>query len=458
MATLTRTDIAVIGGGLSASAVIAELVDRLPPSTTIGVVAPKGRRGRGVAYGTTDDRHLLNVPAGRMSLFSTDPDHFVRWLRQKAAGYGPHDFVPRRIYGDYVRDSLASAIRRTGNRSAVSFFDAEATGFAATDEGGYPFRLSNGDVVAGQSAVLCVGGAPAGLPLPAGAVDPAVADRLVADPWKADWIGAIEPDATVLFVGTGLTMIDQLVSLVGRGHRGPIHAMSRRGLLPHPHREPRPPAVALDLDPARDGLAAALSELRRAAGRIDDWRALMDGLRPSTQRLWDGLAPAQRRQFMRHLLPYWNAHRHRVAPAVNAEVEALRRTGRVHIRAGWLESITDAGGRARVSFRPRGTHGLETLTADVVVNCCGPDRCPSLQSSPLLVDLAARGVVTPDPTGLGIAVDRDSAVIAADGRRLRGLYAVGPLTAGTFWEITAVPEIRAQAAGVADNLARRYAN
>ena len=69
----------------------------------------------------------------------------------------------------------------------------------------------------------------------------------------------------------------------------------------------------------------------------------------------------------------------------------------------------------------------------------------------MLRTLAERGLIRPDPNGIGVDVDRESRVVA-DGQPVPGFYAVGPITRGTFWEIVAVPDIRAQVSNVAKQL------
>ena len=62
-----------------------------------------------------------------------------------------------------------------------------------------------------------------------------------------------------------------------------------------------------------------------------------------------------------------------------------------------------------------------------------------------------QGLIQPDPLGLGLAVDEAGRPLDVAGRPVPGLYAIGPLTRGAAWEITAVPDLR----GAALDLARR---
>jgi uncharacterized NAD(P)/FAD-binding protein YdhS len=199
-------------------------------------------------------------------------------------------------------------------------------------------------------------------------------------------------------------------------------------------------------------ISAVLAALRRATEEEGDWRGLMDGLRPITQTLWQELNSQQRARFLRHALPWWNIHRHRIAPAVFARFDALVRDGTVVAHAGFLQSIEDGAGGATLRYRPRGTKENESLEVNWIVNCTGMERA-GIKHSPLLQEMQIEGMIRADELGLGISVDDQSQVLGADGQRQPGLYAVGALTAGQFWEITAVPDIRVQARKVAERVA-----
>ena len=86
-----------------------QLLGRLAPGDEITLINGSGRFARGLAYGTQSADHLLNVPAARMSLDPGQPEHFVEWLRHRTAAEPPvqgHEFVSRRLYGDYLQAAL----------------------------------------------------------------------------------------------------------------------------------------------------------------------------------------------------------------------------------------------------------------------------------------------------------------------------------------------------------------
>jgi uncharacterized NAD(P)/FAD-binding protein YdhS len=248
-------------------------------------------------------------------------------------------------------------------------------------------------------------------------------------------------------------MIDQVLALRSQEHRGTIHVLSRRGLVPHAHelRHAASPPV-LDLPAETRELSALLATFRRQARNGTPWRAIMDALRPQTQQLWQELSDAQRSRFLRHALPWWNIHRHRIDPALAERFNDLVEDRTVIIHAGYARSIDENRGRACIHYRPRGTHQQQTIAADWVINCTGMERA-GIAHSPLLRHMAESNLLTANDLGLGIEVDTTSRLVGRDGAVHPGLYAVGALTAGQFWEITAVPDIRKQASEVATAIA-----
>jgi len=467
-----HVDVAIIGAGFTGAALAVNLLRRLPPRSRIALIGSGDDAGRGVAYGTPIPDHRLNVPAGRMSLFPTDPGDFVRWLGDQPEGQGiaddalPYSFAPRRAYGRYVADRLAAAERDAIGRVVLLRFPRAALAAKPVAAGLRIDLDSGGPIVAGATA-LCLGNIATGLPVPSDAVDRAIGDRIILDPWQPSALDAVAEDEDVLVIGTGLTMIDQVLTLTARGHRGRIVAVSRRGLLPLAHREPRQPPLALATVEASTPLVE-LSRLVRskakaeiAAGR--DWRPVVDGLRPRLQELWQGLGSEDRRRFLRHVAPFWNIHRHRFAPEIAARVADWRASGRLEVVRGRVLALRrgPADGKVVVTLRPRGDAATDEVRVDRVLNCAGLDRGAPVRSQPLLRDLAEAGLLREDPAGLGIDIDADGRVLDRHGHADNTLFALGPLGTGRLWEIVAVPEIREQCADVAariaaDAFARHY--
>lgn len=453
---MKNVDIAVIGGGFSAAATIVNLMEVLEPEQTIGVVGRSAGLGLGIAYGLADEIHRLNVPAGRMSLFPDSPDHLCDWLKRNGHDLGAEDFIPRRLFGAYVQDTLETQFRRADNRVRLHFHDAEAIDCETLDDQGQVFHLSNGEWLASRASVFCIGGTPAGLPLPDERIAPAARPHLCLNVWADQWLDRARPNDTIFMLGSGLTMVDQVMSLRRRGHRGRIHVVSRHGLVPQPHQMPRSDALPPAITPGSGPLSEMMRHLRAAARRASDWRSAVDGIRPVTQAVWQNLPIEDRRRFLRHANALWNVHRHRLSPEIRADFDEMRDRGQVTISAGWLHEIYAHEGRARVAFRDRHSATLRQVSADWVVNCTGMEKC-SISKVPLLKKMLARGMISADALGLGIAVNGLSQVQREDGTSARATYALGPMTTGQFFEILAVPDIRVQAKAVAGRIAANIA-
>jgi uncharacterized NAD(P)/FAD-binding protein YdhS len=62
--------------------------------------------------------------------------------------------------------------------------------------------------------------------------------------------------------------------------------------------------------------------------------------------------------------------------------------------------------------------------------------------------LLADGLARRDELRVGLDVDQVGRLVSADGRPCEALRVIGPPRRGRWWETTAVPEIRAQAAAL----------
>ncbi|HYN46577.1 MAG TPA: FAD/NAD(P)-binding protein [Allosphingosinicella sp.] len=422
--------VAVIGAGASGTlqalhlhrgGAAVTLIDRGP--------AP----GRGIAYATSRPEHLLNVPARRMSAFSDDPGHFERWFGALTGG-GPEDFAPRMLYGDYLAGLLAEA--------GIAPMHGEAV---ALEDGGV--RLADGTAIAAGAVVLAPGNfRPATPP----GIDPeALGDLWVDDPWAGDLTEGLGSGDVLLLIGTGLTAVDVALTLDATGYSGRIVALSRRGLAPRSHGT-REPIVAPRRD-LPDRCVAILRQMRARSGEIG-WQSAVHELRAVTQGLWQGASLEERARFLRHLRAWWDVHRHKVAPAIGATIEAMQAKAKLAVAAGKLVSAEAGDGGAIVRFRARGRDKVESLKVARIVNCTGPEVDIVRAGEPLLDALLAAGEIRPDPLRIGIDVDPDCRAIGAGGTPSERLSVIGPITRGAFWESVAVPDIRVQAERVAARL------
>ena len=436
---MRRRSLVICGNGASAVALLCAMARNGQSPLAITVAGAGAMPGRGVAYATANSNHLLNVPASRMSIDPVNPHQFAEWLR--ARGLLGEDFaaqfLPRPLYGEYLQDHLAGWMIAAPQLD-ISFRQERVM---ALERKGELWLVHHEDgSVEADIVVLATGN---DLPTPIGAAyDAAIRERIIDNPW-VDW--DVGPDDEILILGTGLTAVDAVISLSDRGHHGTVHLVSRRGLLPARHVEnvrkvtlpPPYPNTALGL----------LRALRNRAGRNPDpadWQALMDSLRPSWPAIWRSLPPPEKRRFLRHASAYWGIHRHRIAPdaAVRfAKADVRVSKGRLHgIKAG-------RDGRLRVEIARAG--GIDTIHADHLINCTGPNSDPQKNLDPLMQKILAAGFARAGEYRLGLDVDEHNRVRDAQGASHPDLFAMGALTRDRWWEITAIPEISRQAVEVA---------
>ncbi len=435
----TRSDwptVAVIGGGFSGLLTAIHLL-RADLDVIVRLVERAPQFGRGRAYGTENPDHLLNVRVANMSAFPDQPDHFATWLRAEGDCDGPNAFVSRSRYGDYLQNLLREHIGDPDNAGRLLLEQDEAVDIDWA-QGRSVVRLGLGRSFPADAVVLAVG-SPGLPPAPRGA-DQTVASspNYFANPWSLDF--AAVPRGDVLVIGSGLTMVDTALSLAGGGRR--LTALSRRGLLPRTH------APTTAADPPAGATDTPLRALRtlRAHARANGWREAVDSVRPQTTTIWKSWSAVQRRRFVRHAQTWWDVHRHRMAPAVAAQVTDLVAAGDLQVFGSHLERIRSVAGGFEATFQRTADGHWITRRFTAVINCTGMGGGPELDADDLVARLARKGAVRPDPLGLGLQVSDGLQAIGLNGFPTAGLFAVGPLTRGAFWEAIAVPDLRVHTA------------
>jgi len=447
--------VCIVGGGFSGSLLCMELL-RASPLVRISLIERRSRQlNRGVAYSARLSRQLLNVPAGRMGAFADDPEGFLRWARSgPAPGARADDFLPRSMFGDFVHDRFHDLVDEHAGR--VELIRANAVSLTQHAAHGYSIRLHNGRHVAADVVVLALGNAPPGH-VPNLAPEAQEHPAYVAWPWQHGALDRIGTHDPVLFVGSGLTMVDVLLSLAEQGHQGALTVLSRHGYLPRPHAEPQSWTFSTPV-PAGAGLSVAelTAFLRTEAAAAEQaghpWQSVLDAAKPHVRSWWQGLALKERQRFLRHMRPFWEVHRHRMPKEAHERLTEMQRSGRLRSLAASVIGIQAAGDALEVTYRERGGTDLITERTLHVINCTGPQTDARRMEQPFFHDLLRQGLARWDELHIGLDCKPSGALLNAVGATSHGLYAIGPLCKSALWECTAVPEIRAQAAALAATL------
>lgn len=421
--------------------VLANMVRLAKAPLSITVIAPD-LRGIGLAYSTRNPLHLLNVPARNMSAFAHDNAHFVHWLNGRVES---EDFAPRMIYGEYLNSIREHTLAAASNRGiGITWVEASATSITREDEG---WRiLAGGREVSADQVVIATGNEAKS------AFAQLTHPGIVEQPWQLTEAQVKEwGHRPIAMIGTGLTSVDMVLSLRRMGYTGEIAALSRNGILPLPHRVGIAPYTldkeALFTQPSLLALLrfvrGAIRQHQRAGG---DWRAVIDALRPHATTIWQRLSTREQLVFIRRLATMWNSHRHRMAPQIAALMQAEITAGT--LKLGTSHHFRAAADGDQLKLAIQWLHdGSALLEPAAILNCTGPELDWARSSQPLLRQMLQQNDVARHSTGLGVMAD-------ADYRIGEHLFAIGNPMNGQFWESTAVPELRVQAAHVAELLCR----
>ena len=315
------------------------------------------------------------------------------------------------------------------------------------EEKGAMISLRSGRCFAADRVVLALGNSPSAPP----AIQNANSndESYLRNAWSADALADLDADAPVLLIGSGLTMVDMVLSLSDRQHRGKIYAVSRRGLFPLKHQaaQPYPSFLTPENSPksVRGWLRHLRAEVEIATNQGYDWRAVIDSLRPMIQKIWQKLPTEEQQRFLRHLTPYWDVHRHRIAPRVADVVTEMLDSAQLTIAAGRIREYQALPEGVAVTVSQRKTQTNHILHVSRVVNCTGVAADYRRSPHPLITNLRSQKLIRPNAIGLGLDTDTHGALYAADGNVSTLFYTLGTPRKGDLWETIAVPELRGQA-------------
>lgn len=457
MTTLRR--IVIVGAGFSGTVLAINLLRRATQPLSVTLIDSRPP-ARGLAYAERPHPFLLNVPAGRMSATSGQPQQFLEFARTRHPEAAPEDFLPRALYGEYLESVLRAAQHQAGEDVHLTCLQGEVVSVrhespaAASTSRLY---LADGRELVADEVVLALGNPP---PRTLRGSEPVLdSPAYVADPWSQPL--QFRRGETVLVIGSGLTMADIATAAADdTGGRITLHALSRHGLLPHSQTSHGHGAFEADARPLLHAASFSVRQLmqliRRLAQQFEaaggDWREVITFVRGQAPALWQRLPEREKRRFLRHLNAWWDVHRHRLPLATFDRLQGLRDSRALTVHAGHVVKLAPEGTGVRVSWRPRGQIATATLRVDRVINCTGPDYNARRSRDRLLNGLFNDGFASPCPLGLGLRTTDQYALLDARGAVVRGLFYLGPMLRSGYWECTAAPELRAHTEKLAQHL------
>jgi uncharacterized NAD(P)/FAD-binding protein YdhS len=446
--------IGIIGAGYSGISVAANL-QRFAQRPLHIMLFEKTKTGLGPAYSTYNPVHLLNIPAENMSAFPDRPDDFVNWLKNSSSAKNflnlnldlSCQYLPRMLYANYLKDIL----NRINDTNKLVNFEYVAMEVANIEDLQNHFNviLHNGNQIKADKIILAHGNLS-----PRNFFPNIHYPSNISNPWNYAAIEKINKHSPVLILGTGLSMVDVMISLLSQGHTAPIFAVSRRGLAPQSHQDFTEKFVIETSQlprTLRELIKYFRPALQNSAANAKNWRAVFQALRPVTQDLWRSFNLREKQSFIKHLLPYWDSHRHRIAPDVAAAIALARDNEQLKILAGSVIAATKNGDSIQVEIKLRRKSSNELLRLNVsnIINCTGPSsgRVSETENS-LLANLFTKGIIVNDELNLGLATTEEGLLLNKQGKH-NGMFTLGPPCKGLLWECTAVPDIRTQSANLA---------
>jgi uncharacterized NAD(P)/FAD-binding protein YdhS len=451
-----KRTIAIIGAGFSGTLTAVNIL-RTNSSNNLRVllIESASKFGRGLAYRFYDDNLLLNVPAGNMSALADEPNHFVSYCQHIDPAFNAKSFLSRRLYGEYLEHTLSEA--ESKHPQVLERVSGEAVALHRTlSNKAFRVELANGIHWEAQQVVLALGHFPPSSPKSL----PENLHKYVIDPWHFDAIDRLDPNKPIAILGSGLTGIDVLFRLTSYNTTRKIFLLSRRGLLPHAHRfNPQPPGIA-DYptyfvgvsQTVRAYTSAVRSEVMKRETSGGDWRDVINEIRPHTSHIWQSLPTAEQYRFLKQIAPYWDIHRHRLAPSAGRRLEYLLASDQVERKAGYVINAGMKGGNIRIDFRERNSGSIVNLEVSAVINCSSPNYNLSTISQPLITQLRTTGLIQTDALKLGLLMDDKYQVINTNNQPTHGLFYVGPMLKAKYWEAIAVPELRVHTKNLARHL------
>jgi uncharacterized NAD(P)/FAD-binding protein YdhS len=445
-------NIAIIGAGLSGTLLAMNLL-RQPCNDAVHIklIDRNSEDDLGPAY-STDEDYLLNVPVEIMGAVSQDPEHFLNWLRSKKIAAERGDYLPRKVYRRYIQEMLQRARQEKKDNRTLQRIRGEALDLTVT---GRQARISvrNQDDFSADKVVLALGNSP---PQNPGLKNRSFVQskKYIQNPWHPDIFTRFSPDDTILFIGTGQTMVDLATGLYRKKHKGKLLAISRRGILPLSQKMVDPyPSFFNELQ----GHSRILPIFKIIRKHLDlalqnglDARAVIDSLRPHTAAIWMQLPPVEKRRFLRHIFRYWEIIRSRIPPESDRIIRELRSSGQLKILSGKMVDLTPKEDLMVMHYIERDSNIEKTESTHLVINCMGPNLDYEKREQTLIKNLILKKLIQCDPVHLGINALPDGSVITETGKPSDILYTIGLTLKGIVWEALATPEIRVQA----ENLAR----
>ena len=459
MSPNSPSSILIIGGGFCGVMTMVNLLKKAKSPIEITLFNASYPEGRGIAYSTYSDQHVLNVQTRNMSAFVDDPDHFLNWVKETAstntsAEELPGTYLPRNLYGKYIDHIYQNALKSKPEHVSLRIINEEVIDLDEK-ENRVEVITSAGNKFSGDKALLATGNHLPGNP-PIENKDFFKSRRYFANPWHAASVSNTEGNSPILIIGTGLTMVDVVLGLRENNFSGKIIALSPKGFSILAHKKHHQQRYILDeLSPPYTLTSLYklfYKHVRNAHRRGESGETVVDAVRSKTQEIWQQLSLEDKKSFMSHVRHLWGVARHRLPGDIHAFIQSLIKDEKLEVLAGRIQNIVENDGEVHVTVKPKSGNDVKELRVSRVINCTGPQTDITRFNSPLYQSALKKNIVSPDEMRLGIHASPEGAIHSGKSSLNGKIFTIGTLLKGQLWESTAVPELRVQADRMAEML------
>jgi len=476
-------NICIVGGGACGVAAFIELfiqvtTQELQDKVSITIIEKSSKAGYGLAFGTEEKGHLLNTQSELMGIYSREVQHFTDWLSENAKktrgkveenGEMESAYTSRIMYGDYLYEQFTHYLQKAKELGVSAELVCGEANDIDYEENHFSVSLKAGDPIICDYVILALGN-----PEATNFKEFEKHPQFQNTPWPSHKVlKLVEPDDHVGILGSSLSAIDTIMTLVDNGHKGMITCFSLEGLLPRVQ-----PINNIEIEreiltlkkvhqikrahfrapTVKEIFRLFILEVERLKGEIMDWKKVdrMGGdpyeylkediasaenggdpllnvaysLRYDAATLWSWLSRDQKNLFKKWIGPQWTINRHGMPLANAKKLVPL-------FESGMLNVFADAGDieHRGVSFNIKYGEN-KNQSVDKLINATGsPSKLEAMDCS-LTSNMVRKGLIRPYEGGGALINELTMEVLNPNS--IPGIYATGHMVNGMLLDVNAV--------------------
>lgn len=442
---------AIIGAGFSGTSLVANLIKQEKTHLFLSplkiLLIEKNKFAQGIAYSTKSPSHILNIRAKQMGAFFDDQNHFVRWARKKDKHLSSNSYVPRMFYAEYLHEILLEAEKNQSKRCSIERLLGEIVSIHPSNNK-FELNFKNNTKIQADFVVLATGNYLSPHP-------PVTDKRFINHPdyYRNPYQQIYPNNSDILIIGTGLSMVDQVLHLASVGYKGKIHALSRRGHLPLSWKKNKIPFRKLSQKKLAvfTSLHTTLKWFRFIRKKIkeEDFETILHVY----GYLLKNIETFDRKEFKRcerHCSRYLRRIIHQIPYESYSILQDLIANQKLLIHAGKLLKIDGSSHEFKVFFQPQYKRETEVLKVGKIINCMNLGISFTEIQDPLLNSLFNKGIIRPNSSNLILDTSDIYQIVNSAGKEIEGMFAIGAVNKTKLSTARSVPIIRKESYSLAE--------